>query len=41
MKFIGSKDKHCRDGNHSDSRFSITVIWVGSAEGVNGSVICL
>ena len=41
LKVIGSKDKPCHEKNCSDSRFSITVLWVGSAEGVNGPVIFL
>ena len=41
LKDIRSKEKP-RLGKHSNnSRFSITVLWVGSAEGVNGTVIFL
>ena len=38
---IGDNDKPCHDKNCSDSRFSITVLRVGSAAGVNGPVIFL
>ena len=39
LKVLGRKDKPCHDKNCSDSRFSITVLRVGSAAGVNGPVI--
>ena len=39
VKVIGGKDKPRHDKNFSDSRFSITVLWVGIAAGVNGPVI--
>ena len=38
---VGGNDKPCHDKNCSDSRFSITVLRVGSAAGVNGPVIFL
>ena len=41
IKVAGSKDKPYHDKNCSDSRFSITVLGVGSAVGVNGPVIFL
>ena len=41
LKIIGDKDKPRHDKNCSDSRFSITVLRVGSAAGVNGPVIFL
>ena len=41
LKVLGSKDKPRHDKKCSDSRFSITVLQVGSAEGVNGPVIFL
>ena len=39
IKVLGSKDKPRHDKNFSDSRFSIIVLCVGSAAGVNGPVI--
>ena len=41
LKVLGIKDKPFHDKNCSDSRFSITVLWVGIAAGVNGPVIFL
>ena len=41
LNIIGDNDKPCHDKNCSDSRFSITVLRVESAEGVNGPVIYL
>ena len=41
LKFFGSKDKPQHDKNCSDSSFSIAVLRVGSAVGVNGPVIFL
>ena len=41
LKIIGDNDKPRHDKNCSDSRFSITVLRVGSAAGVNGPVIFL
>ena len=41
LKIIGDNDKPCHDKNCSDPRFSITVLRVGSAAGVNGPVIFL
>ena len=41
LKIIGGNDKPCHDKNCSDSRFSITVLRVWSAAGVNGPVIFL
>ena len=41
IKVLGSKDKHRHKKYCSDSKFSITVIWVGSVEGINGLVIIL
>ena len=41
LKFLDSKDKPCHDKNCSNSRFSIPVLRVRSASGVNGSVIFL
>ena len=41
LKVIGNNNKPCHDKNCSDSRFSITVLRVGSAAGVNGPVIFL
>ena len=41
LKIIGYKDKPRQDKNCSYSRFSIKVLWVGSAAGVNGPVIFL
>ena len=38
---VGGNDKPRHDKNCSDSRFSITVLRVGSAAGVNGPVIFL
>ena len=40
LNIIGD-NKYCHDKNCSDSRFSITVLRVGSAAGVNGPVIFL
>ena len=39
LKFPGIKDKPCHDKNYSNSRFSITVLRVGVAAGMNGPVI--
>ena len=39
LKVLGSKDKPGHDKKISDSRFSITVLRVGSAAGVNGPVM--
>ena len=39
LKNIGGNYKPCHEKNCSESMFSITVLWVGSAEGVNGPVI--
>ena len=41
LRIIGDNDKPCHEKNCSDSRFSITVLRVGSAAGVNGPVIFL
>ena len=41
LKIIGDNYKPCHDKNCSNSRFSITVLRVGSAAGVNGPVIFL
>ena len=41
IKVIGSKYKPRHEKNLSESRFSITVLWVGIVSGVNGSVIIL
>ena len=41
LKVVGIKDKPRHDKNCSDSRFSITVLRVGIAAGVNGPVIFL
>ena len=41
LKIIDENDKPCHDKSCSNSRFSITVLWVGSAAGVNGTVIFL
>ena len=41
LKALGSKDKPCHEQDCSDSRFSITVLRVGSASGVNSQVIFL
>ena len=41
LRIIANNDKPCHDKNCSDSRFSITVLQVGSAAGVNGPVIFL
>ena len=41
LRIIGDNDKPCHDKKCSDSRFSITVLQVGSAAGVNGPVIFL
>ena len=41
LKVLGSKDKPRHDKKCSESRFSITVLQVGSAAGVNGAVIFL
>ena len=41
LKIIDDNDKPRHDKNCSDSRFSITVLRVGSATGVNGPVIFL
>ena len=41
IKVLWSKDKPRHDKNYSDSRFSITVLWVGSTAGVNVTVIFL
>ena len=38
---IGGNNKPLHDKNCSDSRFSIKVLWVGIAAGVNGPVIFL
>ena len=39
LRIIGDNDKPCHDKNCSDSRFSITVLLVSSAEGRNGTVV--
>ena len=39
LKILGGNNKPRQDKHFSDSRFSITVLWVGNAEGVNGPVI--
>ena len=41
IKVLASKDKPSNEKNCSDSRFSITVLRVGSAAGLNGPVIFL
>ena len=41
LKVVGANDKTCHKQNCSYSRFSITVLQVGSAEGVNGPVILI
>ena len=41
LRIIGGNDKPCHDKNCSDLRFSITVLRVGSAAGVNVSVTFL
>ena len=41
LKIIGGNDKPRHDKNCSDSRFSITVLCIWSAAGVNGPVIFL
>ena len=41
LNIIGDNDKPHHDNNCSDLRFSITVLWVGSAAGVNVPVIFL
>ena len=41
LKVLESKDKPCHEKNCSESRLSITVLWVGSTSGVNGPVIFL
>ena len=41
LKIIGDNDKPCHNKNCSDSRFSIAVLRVGSAAGLNGPVIFL
>ena len=41
LRVIGGNDKPRHEKNCSDLRFSITVLWVGSAAGVNGLVIFL
>ena len=41
LKIIGDNDKPRHDKNCSDSRFSITVLQVGSAADMNGPVIVL
>ena len=41
LKIIGDNDKPRHGKNCSDSRFSVTVLLVGSAAGVNGPVIFL
>ena len=41
LRIIGDNDKPHHDKNCSDSRFSITVLQVGSAVDVNGPVIFL
>ena len=41
LKVVGSKDKPHHVRNCGESRFSIAVLWVGSAAGVNGPVIFL
>ena len=38
LKVLGSKDNPTNKKNCSDARFSITVLRVGSAAGVNGPV---
>ena len=39
IKSLWSKDKSRYDKHFSNSRFSATVLWVGSAAGVNGTVM--
>ena len=41
LNIIGDNNKPRHDNNYSDSRFSITVLRVGSVAGVNGPVIFL
>ena len=41
LKFVDRRDKPLHDKKYSDSRFSITFLWVGGAAGVNGPVIFL
>ena len=41
LKIIGDNNKPRHDKNGSDSRFSVTVLRVGSEAGVNGTVIFL
>ena len=41
LKIIGDNDKPRHDNNCSNSRFSITFLWVGIAAGVNGPVVFL
>ena len=41
IKFLESKGALCHDKNCSNSRFLITVLWVGSTAGVNAPVIFL
>ena len=41
LSIIVNNDKPCNDKNFSNLRFSITVLRVGSAAGVNGPVIFL
>ena len=41
LKVLDIKDKTCQYKFFSDSRFSITVLWVGNSAGVNGPVTFL
>ena len=41
IKVIVRKDKPHHDKNYSDSRFSINILWFGSAEDVNVPVIIM
>ena len=41
LRIIGDNDKTHHDKNCSDSRFSITVLWIRIAVGVNGPVLFL
>ena len=41
LKAIGSKYKPRHETNYSYSRFSIKILWAGSAAGVNGPLICM
>ena len=41
LKIICGKDKPCHEKDHSDSRFSIKVLQVGSTAGMNGPVIIM